>query len=112
MKTDVKIIRGTTNTFNITVTDASGNLYSLASGEKLLFGVKKKHTDEEYLILKTVTDGTNGVYTVTINPDDTEDLDCNRYFYDVGIQSGTAFYNVIEASVFEVCKNITKRGAS
>lgn len=111
-KTDVSIIRGTTNTFNITVTDSNGDLYTIESGEKLLFGVKKKHTDEEYLIIKTITIADNGVYEVDIDPSDTESLDCGRYFYDVAIQSGNAFYNVIKESVFEICNNITKWGAS
>lgn len=108
---DVQIIRGTTNTFSITLTDANGKIYNLTSSEKLLFGVKKKYTDEEYLILKKVT-GVANVYTVTIDPADTADLECGTYFYDVSVESGNNFYNVIESSKFDVRENITKWGAS
>lgn len=38
MKQDIEIIRGTTNTFNIEVKDTDGAAYTLASGEKLVFG--------------------------------------------------------------------------
>lgn len=107
MRTDVEIIRGTTNTFEITVTNAFGELYNLGSNEKLLFGVKKEHTDTEYIFVKTVRTGENGVYTVTLYPEDTEKCDCCRHYYDVAIQSGDNFYNIIEASSFSVEPNIT-----
>lgn len=110
MKNDIKVVRGTTNSFQITVTDAEGNLYNLQEGERLLFGVKKSHDDEEYIFVKSVGSCENGVYTVTLDPCDTDICDCCHYLYDVAIQSGADFYNVIEASVFEVCKNVTKWG--
>lgn len=110
MKTDVEIVRGTTNTFQITVTNAFGQLYELGANEKLLFGVKKNHTDSTYIFVKTVKVGKNGVYTVTLHPEDTEKCDCCKYFYDVSIQSGDNFFNIIEASCFHVKKNITKWG--
>jgi hypothetical protein len=111
VQTDVEIVRGTTNTFEITVTNANGEPYILGSGEKLLFGVKKNHTDENYIFVKTIRlCDESGVYTVTINPEDTEICDCCKYYYDVSVQSGDNFFNVIEASLFHVKKNITCRG--
>jgi len=110
VKNDVEIIRGTTNTFEITVTNAHGELYNLAANEKLLFGIKKNYIDPEYIFVKSVSVGENGVYTVTLHPEDTEMCDCCKYFYDVAIQSGDEFFNVIEASSFTVKKNITSWG--
>lgn len=110
MKNDIEIIRGTTNTFEITVTNAHGELYNLTSNEQLLFGIKKNYTDTEYIFVKAVKVGENGVYSVTLRPEDTKMCDCCKYFYDVAIQSGTDFYNVIEASNFTIKKNITSWG--
>jgi hypothetical protein len=107
VQTDVEIVRGTTNTFEITVTNANGEPYILGSNEKLLFGVKKSHTDTKYIFVKTVRTGENGVYTVTIYPEDTEKCECCKHFYDVAVQSGDNFFNVIEASFFHVRKNVT-----
>lgn len=108
MRNDVEIVRGTTNTFEITVTNANGEPYILGSGEKLLFGVKKNHTDGRYIFVKTIRlCDKPGVYSVTINPEDTEICDCCKYFYDVAVQSGDNFFNIIEASFFHVKKNIT-----
>ncbi len=110
MKTDIEIVRGTTNTFEILVKDALDVPYVLSTNEKLLFGVKKNPKDSEYIFVKTVTVGENGVYTVVVKPEDTENCDYGRYFYDVGIQSESNYFNVIEASIFHIKENITYWG--
>lgn len=112
MRTDVKVVRGTTNTFKITVTDAAGDPYILPDGGKLLFGVKKRVEDESYIFVKSVTSGESGVYTITLDPCDTELCECCDYIYDVGAQVGVDFYSVIPASTFTVCKNVTKWGCA
>lgn len=114
MKNDVEIVRGTTNVFEITIKDAYGNPYNLAEGEQLLFGMKKTYADREYVFVKTVkttaTTNKDGVYSVIVTPEDTEKCDCCKYHYDVAVQSGEDFYNVIENSVIYIKKNITKWG--
>lgn len=112
MKTDVKVVRGTTNTLKITVTDAEGKLYNLKNDEKLLFGVKKHQDDPDYIFAKSVTNCVNGVYSVEIEPSDTKKCDCITYYYDVAIQSGDDLYTVIPASAFVVSKNIVKWGCA
>ena len=110
MQTDTEIIRGTTNVFEITVTDAQGELYDITGSEKLLFGVKRNYNDKSYIFVKAVSVSLNGVYTVTLRPEDTDLCDCSKYLYDVAIQSGDDFFNVIEASNFIVKKNVTSWG--
>lgn len=109
MGNSIQIIRGTTNTFGITITDANGDPYTLQEGEALLFGVKKRAKDEDYTFKKNAVAGENGAYSVKVEPSDTEGLDFGRYFYDVGLQSGTDFFNVIPCSPFDICENITGR---
>lgn len=53
MKQNISIVRGRTQTFNIAVTDADGEAYTLESEEKLIFGVKKNYYDVSYLIEKS-----------------------------------------------------------
>lgn len=110
MEQRIEIVRGTTNTVNIAVRDSDGNAYMLESGEVIVFGVKKHYKDEECLILKTVTSLRNGVAEIGIAPDDTADLACGRYAYDVGLKSGANYYNVIVADDFVILPNVTKRG--
>lgn len=111
MKQPLSIIRGTTQTINIAVRDESGATYSLADGEVLRFGVKKRPEDPENqcLIKKELTiENLDGAYYVlTLLPTDTKELPFGTYHYDVGLQSGTNYYNVIECSDFNLCYNIT-----
>jgi hypothetical protein len=106
----IEIVRGTTNRFSITVTDANDALYNLASDEKLVFGIKRKRSDIDCVVVKTVSTGSNGVYTIDLTPEDTEMLEYGTHFYDVSLLSGDNFFNVIEPSTFEIVANVTKRG--
>lgn len=112
MEKIIKIIRGTTNTFDISITDESGAAYVLQDGETLRFGVKSSADDSYYCFCKTLTseniNESGDAYTLTLCPSDTEGLMFKRYCYDVGLQSGDDYYNVIPCSGFIVEHNITK----
>lgn len=110
MAQKIEIVRGTTNTFQIAVTDAEGREYALVSGEKVVFGIKKNPEDDEAIFVKTITKGIDGIYVATIEASDTEDLDPGKYFYDVGLRSGDKYYNIIEPSTFMILPNITRWG--
>lgn len=110
MSQRIEIVRGTTKTFAITVTDSNNDLYTLEDGETVVFGVKRRPEDESPVILKTATSGTDGVYAVTLAPADTENLPFGKYFFDAGILSGVNYHNIIEPSPFHILPNATSRG--
>lgn len=112
MAQKIEIVRGTTNTFKIAVTDADGREYAPASGETVVFGIKKNPEDMDPLFQITAKIVGTGIFKVDLTPAHTEDLDCGRYWYDVGLQSGEDFYNIIEPNPFIIQPNITARGAS
>jgi len=114
MKQPLAIVRGTTKTMTIRVTAEDGSVYTLEEGEVLRFGVKKHPGDTAYLFSKDMSSSSlaDGVYSFIINPGDTEDLDFGCYFYDVGLQSGSEYFNVIPCSDFRVEYNVTKREVS
>lgn len=105
----IEVIRGTTNTFEISIVDSSGGAYSLGSNEKILFGIKKKPEDKETIFTKTAEIIGSGLFRVTLLPDDTENLAFGKYFYDVGLQNGADFFNIIEPNPFKILANITSR---
>lgn len=109
MQQKISIVRGTTNTLNITVLDASGNPYNLSGGEAIVFGIKQQRS-EDCLVVKRIATGSDGKYAVTLNPNDTLELAPGRYLYDVGLQSGNCYYNVIRPSNFEILENVTAWG--
>ena len=106
----IEIVRGSSKTLAVTVTDADNALYTLASGEVLVFGVKKKPDDDTLLIKKTATSGKNGVYNFSIAPSDTAELPHGKYMYDVGLQAGGAYHSIIEPNPFVIQPNVTKWG--
>lgn len=111
MKQDLSIVRGTSNSFGITVTDAEGELFTLERGQVLVFALKKRPNDEDRVLVKQITSVVNGQYYLEFTPPDTADLEPGKYFYDVGMQQGDyVFYNIIEASVFEIKPNISELG--
>lgn len=111
MKQPILIIRGTNQTINIKLQSAPENPYLLEDGEFLRFGVKKAPDSKSYLILKELSNAEyeNESYVLQLVPADTEKLAFGCYYYDVGMQSGTNYFNVIECSKFEVKHNITER---
>lgn len=106
----ISVIRGTTQMINIDLVDAGGAPYSLGNDEVLRFGVKRRPEDEDYLLEKELTavnQNEDGTYILTLEPDDTARMKFGRYYYDVGMQSGEQYYNVIECSNFHIRYNIT-----
>lgn len=106
----IEIVRGTSNTFQIEVVDANGTAYNLASNEKIIFGVKAKAEDTELVFSKTAEAVADGVYSVKLVPEDTQELSCGKYSYDVGLQKGTDYFNIIEPTAFVITPNVTFRG--
>lgn len=109
-----EMVRGTTHAVAITLTDGSGAVYTLAEGEVLRFGVKQTHNSSDYLIEKELTaaDLYEGAYLLTLRPADTASLPCGRYCYDIGLESGADFFNIVPCSDFVLLHNITcKEGA-
>lgn len=119
MKNDIEIVRGTTNVFNLTITDFNGEPFSLtATGQKLIFGIKREVDDTDYIVLKTIaeynSEDYDGVYNFSfrVEAQDTMNLPFGRYIYDISMQYGNAFYNIIEPSEFKISKNVTKWGCA
>lgn len=107
----IKIIRGTTKTLSINIVDEDGNFYRLRDSDVLRFGVKRHPGDSKYIIIKEQTGSVDdqNEYIFSINPEDTEAMSYGDYYYDVGVQTGNSYYNIIECSPFEVSYNITER---
>lgn len=110
MKQPISIVRGTTLDLQVSIRNKDGSPYSLGEGEILRFGVSKHAGDKTYLFTKemTASDAEEESYIFTINPADTANLEFGCYAYDVGLQSGNDYYNVIECSDFRVAHNVTR----
>lgn len=105
----IEVVRGTTNTFEISIVDSGGAAYNLGTNEKIMFGIKKKPEDKETIFTVTAEIMSSGFFKVKISPSHTENLPFGKYWYDVGLQNGEDFYNIIEANPFKIVPNITSR---
>lgn len=111
-KQDISIVRGTSNVFGLSITNADGSPFVIEDTQTLVFAVKRRLRDEERVLIKTITNSVDaGVYYLELFPEDTADLDPGKYYYDVGLQyGGSVFFNVIEASIFEIKANVSQLG--
>ena len=111
MQQPLSIVRGTTKAITITVYEDDGSVYTLDEGEKIKFGVSK-HPGSDCVISKEMTssDFDGEAYSLTITPSDTADLQFGHYYYDVGLQSGSSYINIIECSEFDITYNVTEWG--
>lgn len=104
----ITMIRGTSAAFGVSITDENGNAYTLQSGETLRFGIKTTPTDTNYIISKDFTEqDSDGNYVFALAPADTENLSFGAYWFDIGLQSGDDYWNVIPASAFNLAYNVT-----
>ena len=108
-KTPIHIIRGDTTHLNINVLDANGNPWTLASGDRLVFGVKDNTNSTVYRVKKYIDEGT-APFEVVLRPTDTQSLRRGTYYYDVGIQTGEDYYHILPISPFTVNDSVTEWG--
>lgn len=111
-KHDLSIVRGTSNVFGLAITNADGTPFVLEDNQTLVFAVKKNPKKYDRVLVKKVSHSVEeGIYYLELFPSDTTDIEPGRYYYDVGLQYGeSVFFNVIEASVFEIKPNISQLG--
>lgn len=109
--TNLTIQRGTTKTINIVIYNDDGTIYSLANGDKIIFGVKKLLSDIDYAIKKisTLDDKDGDGYLISLEPADTQGL-LGTYLYEVGLQTVSGeYYIIIDCSEFVVTNTLTQK---
>lgn len=87
--------------------------YQLATGDKLIFGVKRNKNSSSFVIKKTLTsaDEFDGQYTFSFTPEDMNIFPC-RYYYDVGLQfADGGFETVVHPSRFRVIGTVAGKEA-
>jgi hypothetical protein len=106
----IEIVKGTTNIFQVIVFDKFKKKYEPSSNEVLVFGIKQDCTQKSPIFqIESMIGDDNEIY-FKIKPDHTQNLSCGEYVYDVGLVSGSDFYNIIEPSPFFIRENVTIRG--
>lgn len=91
---DIEFPRGDTYTYGFELVDAKKNPLNITSAEaEIYFTCKKNENTSEVIFQKKLSTGeiqfvADGIYCLTINPKDTNELNYGNYGYDVTIISG------------------------
>ncbi len=106
------MVRGTTYPISVVLTNEIDGSRPLVEGELLRFGIKKRREDEQCVVTKeldstSVNEGTESEYIFVLSPIDTKELPAGRYYYDIGLQNGGEYINVVPCSEFHIMHNIT-----
>ena len=84
--TMITLTRGDTFKAIITITDPEGNQYVPVEGDRIRFAMKVDYNDKLPLLVKDIPVGT---MILTIDPEDTKNLDFGRYVYDIELTKAT-----------------------
>ena len=108
---EIALVRG--DTLKLTLTDirlSDGTEYVLSDTDIVYLDVKKYATDKTAVFSKSVTaaEYVDGALPITISPEDTVDLSCGDYCYDVRLyMDDDNIYTIIPMSKFRIVQNVT-----
>lgn len=108
---DISMVRGDTLALSISgIKNTDGTEYTLKSTDVVYLDVKKYATDKTAVFRKSVTaaEYVDGALPITILPEDTVDLPCGDYYFDVRLfVDDDNIYTIIPMSKFRIVQNIT-----
>lgn len=87
---NIRMIRGDSGVFNISITDINGRNVELTDSDVLTFTLRRTVRNPTIVLQKTITDG-----TLTINPSDTQDMPFGSYVYDVELKRADGYTDTI-----------------
>ena len=108
---DITIVRGDTLTLSISsIRNSDGTEYTLKETDIVYLDVKKYATDKTAVFRKSVTaaEYVDGALPITILPEDTVDLPCGDYYFDVRLfMDDDNIYTIIPMSKCRIVQNVT-----
>lgn len=101
---NIQIVRGDSFSFTFEIEDLSVELTSAH------FTVKENENDETPIFQKALGSGifkiTDSKYLVKVAPNDTKNIDCKSYYYDLETTIGESVYTIIKG-YFKIVEDIT-----
>lgn len=102
---DITVRAGFADGVSITLYDENGDIYTLQSGEQLLFRAKRNIDDTQYVLSYDVGIGSGNGYDIAFAPSDTSGLK-GEYHYGIGLQKQDGIHPIIEDAVLTVVKTV------
>ena len=104
----MQIIRGDTAKFKFRRLNADGEPI-LEMPIKIYFTVKRRFTDAEFILQKTIDDmqfDENGYFHFIVQPSDTDNLQYGDYVYDIEVITSN-YKQTISIGSFKITKEVT-----
>ena len=111
----LSLVRGNSQTYTLTINQSDGTPYCIKNWV-VIFTVKSSYdlSDSDAKIQKIVTafsdttSGTSGVAEVTLDPDDSKDLDVGDYVFDIQVTTSDSETYTAMRGQYEIEYNVTK----
>ena len=110
---NISMIRGDTLSFGFELYEKTGAGELVIYSEDLdtaFLSCKKNYIDEIYVFQKSLGDGITkketGKYVVRVAPEDTEDIEAGKYYYDLEIGVNNDKYTILKG-VLEIEQDVT-----
>lgn len=87
---NIKIIRGDSGAFNISITDTDGNPVELTDDDILTFTLRRAARNPTIILQKVIIGG-----ELDINPTDTEGLAFGAYVYDIELRRANGYVDTV-----------------
>lgn len=87
---NIKIIRGDSGVFNISITDTDGNPVELTDNDILTFTLRRAARNPTIILQKVIIGG-----ELNINPTDTEGLAFGAYVYDIELRRANGYVDTV-----------------
>lgn len=108
---DISMVRGDTLALSVSsIKNTDGTEYTLKETDVVYLDVKKNPPDKTAVFSKSVTaaDYIDGALPVIILPEDTAELPCGYYYFDVRLyMDDENIYTIIPMSKLKIVRNVT-----
>lgn len=102
-KDHVSLTRGDNANIIVTIRDLNGDVYTLQTGDKLVFTLKINCNTQDIVIQKDITSNS----TIAIEHNDTKSLPYGQYWFDVQLTTaGGDVYTVIDPHPWNITKEV------
>ena len=105
----MSMTKGDTESLTVQINNKSGTKINLVDGDTVYFTVKNTTKDIEKILQKIITVFRNGKAEIFITHDDTKDLVCKAYVYDIQVnrvQDGSVT-TIVPPSKFVLTEEVT-----
>lgn len=111
---ELKLIRGDTYKLTFSLVTANNQPLLLSDEDKCYFTVKKEFMCEDCVLQKRYRDGISynplrELYEIKLNQDDTSDLKCGSYKFDIKVKIGGEIVKTIVKGTLALVNNATHR---